>query len=529
MKGYLRGLAPLLLVSLPALSAAAGDGFTIRQYEISGNQLVETGHLLPLLAPFTGKSRTLADVRSAQSAIENAYRAAGYGAVRAVIPEQEVTDGVIRIRVVEARIRAVDVVGNRHFDTANVRAALPALREGESPNLRLISDNVQLANENPARATEVLLSALGEEGALKANVLVRDSRPLRVSASLDNTGSDSTGKQRLGVALQHANLFDRDHVGTIAYTTSPERQEDVDIFSLSYRVPFYRLGDSLDLVYGRSDVNAATSQTVAGPLNFSGEGTVFAVRYNHYFPRAGEYSSRLTVGWDRRHYRNACAIGGVSCGAADADVTVRPLSLSYVGRQAGADGSFDYHLTLARNIPGGSAGRNADFDLVRAGAEADYAVGRIGATLVRGLGKWQGRLALNAQYSAEPLVPGEQFGLAGANAVRGFEERAVASDSGVVANLELFTPPASLQVGAADAPAVRGVLFADAASGHNRDVQPGTRPRHLTLGSIGIGLRGEWRNNASLSLDLARVVSSHPAADRDSGDLRAHFAINLLF
>lgn len=528
MNGYLRSCALAFVASAPVYSFAADDAFAIRNYEISGNQLLEVGQLLPLLAPFTGDQRTLADVRKAQAAIENAYRAAGYGAVRAVIPEQEVTGGVIRIRVVEARIRQVEVVGNRHFDAANVRAALPALREGESPNLRLISENIQLANENPTRAAEVLLSSLGEEGSLKASVLVRDSRPLRVSASLDNTGSDSTGKQRLGVALQHANLFDRDHVGTLAYTTSPERHQDVNIFSLSYRIPFYRLGDSLDLVYGRSDVQAATSQTVAGPLNFSGEGTVFAVRYNHYFPRSGEYSSRLSLGWDRRHYRNACDIGGVSCGAADADVTVRPLSLSYTGRQAGADGSLDYYLTLVGNVPGGTAGRDADFDQVRAGAEADYVVGRIGASLVRRVGKWQARLALNAQYSAEPLVPGEQFGLAGANAVRGFEERAVASDSGVVANLELFTPPASLPL-AADAPVIRGVLFADAASGHNRDVEPGTRPRHLTLGSIGIGLRGEWRHNASLSLDLAKVVRSHPAADRDSGDLHAHFAINLLF
>jgi hemolysin activation/secretion protein len=51
----------------------------------------------------------------------------------------------------------------------------------------------------------------------------------------------------------------------------------------------------------------------------------------------------------------------------------------------------------------------------------------------------------------------------------------------------------------------------------------------VTLASVGVGLRGEWRNNASLSLDVARVVQSHAAADSDSGDLRAHFAINVLF
>ncbi|MFY0080544.1 ShlB/FhaC/HecB family hemolysin secretion/activation protein, partial [Acinetobacter baumannii] len=53
---------------------------------------------------------------------------------------------------------------------------------------------------------------------------------------------------------------------------------------------------------------------------------------------------------------------------------------------------------------------------------------------------WQVRLASSLQVSPHALPPVEQFGLAGANTVRGFTERAVAADSGAVVNAELYTP-----------------------------------------------------------------------------------------
>jgi hypothetical protein len=56
--------------------------------------------------------------------------------------------------------------GNQFFDEANVRASVPKLREGVAPNLREISESVQLANESPVKQIEVTLAAgaAGREG-----------------------------------------------------------------------------------------------------------------------------------------------------------------------------------------------------------------------------------------------------------------------------------------------------------------------------------------------------------------------------
>jgi len=519
-------VAALLLLALPG-TAPAADSIVIQRFEIQGNRILDDDRLQAAVQSFVGPERGIDDIRAALLAIESAYRAAGYGAVRAVTPEQEITTGVIRIRVIEAQLGAVEVVGNAHFSDQNVLAGLPALRTGTPPDLRQLAENLQLANENPARKSEVLLSATEQEGILEARVLVEDERPLRLSATLDNTGNSSTGRHRLGVALQHANLFDRDHVATAAYTTSPEEPDQVEIYSFSYRLPLYSLGDSLDFIFGDSSVASGTTATVAGPLDFSGDGRVIVARYNHYFPRRGEYASRLTFGWEQRRYENECVIAGVTCGSADADIEVRPASLTYSGRWDSPGRVTDFYVSAARNIPGGSRGSSEDFAAIRAGAEADYALLRAGSSHLRSLGLWQFRSALHLQYASGPLIPAEQVSLAGSTATRGFDERALATDSGVTVNLELYTPAFTVPAGLPGM--LRGVLFLDGAAGRNHDVVSTVQVSEITVASAGAGLRGELGRRAALSLDVASVIVEDTATSERSGDVKAHFTINVLF
>ena len=48
---------------------------------------------------------------------------------------------------------------------------------------------------------------------------------------------------------------------------------------------------------------------------------------------------------------------------------------------------------------------------------------------------------LDGQWSDEPLIPGEQFGIGGARSVRGYEEREASGDSGFFVSAELISKP----------------------------------------------------------------------------------------
>ena len=525
--------------SVSSSKQAAEDGNSARvrilHFAVSGNTLLDEALIERTLAPYLGEAKSYTDIQRALEALEGEYRKAGYSAVHVVTPEQEITAGVVALKVVESAIGKLILTGNLHYDEANVRNALPALQQGVTPSARRLSENIRLANENPTRQLDVVLSVSGEEDKVDARVNVQDTSPHKFFLTLDNTGNRTTGDYRVGAAYQHNNLFNRDHAATFSYATSPDHTHDVKQVSASYRLPVYAWGDSLDFIAAYSDVDSGSSPTVAGPLSFSGKGRVFGVHYNHYLPRRGDYSDKLILGLDYRAYINNCTLGefgAAGCGSAAADVTVHPASLTYAGQWVKSGYAADFSIAGIRNLPGGKRGDDAAFEAVRPspnggrGAPADYAILRLGGSLAGMLPQgWQYRMAGSGQYTNDALVPGEQFGLAGASAVRGFMEREVARDKGYFLNAELYTPELAQKVQLTNG-SLRLLAFVDHGRGWNENLA-GEEEQASSIGSAGLGLRFSYRQHLNARLDWARVIDA--GGNRDAGAMRGHLGVVLSF
>ena len=511
------------------------ERFDIDRFNIEGNTLLKPDEIEAALKPFTGKQREYGDVQHAIEALRQRYRARGFSVVWVVAPEQDLDRGVVTLRVIEGRIGKVTIEGNRFFDDSNIRSSLPALREQVSPRARDISANAQLANENPAKQVDVVLRPGEKQGVVDATVDVIDVRPLKAFLTLDNTGNPQTGDFRLGVGVQHANLFNRDHIGTLNYVTSPGKWNQVNLYSGSYRLPLYSWGDSMDFIIAYSDVSVGTTQTVAGPLTFSGKGAVYGLRYNQLLMRRGEYSHRIVYGLDYRAYENDCSLGNfgaAACGPAAVDVTVTPISLAYSGNWAKPGRISDFYVALSHNIPWAVDGQESDFNAARPspnggdGASSRYTILRFGASMVNAFeSNWQVRAAFNAQYTSDALVSGEQFGIVGATAVRGFLEREIARDTGFFANLELYSPNLAGKLIPGEGN-IRALLFYDIASAAN-DPLAGEDKQQSSIASIGVGIRWNIQRNFNLRFDLARVMDE--GGSKKDGDLRGHISVYLGF
>lgn len=511
------------------------ERFDIHRFQIEGNTLLTADELDQRVAPYLGTRREYGDIQRALEAVELAYRQRGYAAVQVYAPEQELTDGIVRLQAMETVVGALKLEGElHHFDESNVRAALPALREGQTPNAFDLSAQLALNNENPAKQVEVILGLGEAEGTVDAKVKVNESDPLRVSFSLDNTGNAQTGRHRSGIALQHANLWNRDHVGTFSYQTSPEKPEQVSVYSLSYRVPVYAWAGAFDVILAKSTVNAGVMPTTAGNLSFAGSGTVVGLRYTQALPRQGDVTQKLTLGWDIKANDNTCTLGSygaAGCGPSAVDVTLRPISLAWQRLQVGAGEMTEITASLAANLPGSENGRDADFQAARPsptggpGARAQYYVVRGGITHQQVLdGDWQLRLLTQAQWTPQALLAQEQQGLAGSTAVRGFAEREVSRDTGLLLSLEAHTP--NLAHALVVPGTLRALAFADAAQGRNHLLAGETQPRSQ-LASWGLGLRYNESKALSAKLDVAQVVT--PNGTRKAGDWHGHFSLNLAF
>ncbi len=128
------GLAlALLLTATLSFSQTPALHFDIDRFRIEGNTLLNPEEIEALLKPFTGKQREYGDVEHAIEALKKRYRKQGFSVVWVVAPEQDLDKGIVTLRVIEARIGKVVIEGNHFFDDSNIRASLPALKEGVAP------------------------------------------------------------------------------------------------------------------------------------------------------------------------------------------------------------------------------------------------------------------------------------------------------------------------------------------------------------------------------------------------------------
>ncbi|MBS4096810.1 MAG: ShlB/FhaC/HecB family hemolysin secretion/activation protein [Sulfuricella sp.] len=518
-----------ILAALAVAAHAAEDQavviprFDVEQYQVEGNSLLGRELVQQILQPFTGKQRDFGDVQRAIDALEDAYRQRGYNTVQVSLPEQELERGVIRVKVTEARLAKVAVEGNQYFSTANIFASMPSLQVGDTPNIARISNNLRVANDNPAKKVSLQLQSGEREDEIIANMKVTDELAWKIGLTADNTGTQQTGATRLGLVYQYANLFDKDQVVSLQYTTSPEKSDKVGIYSLGYRIPLYELGDSIDVFAGYSDVDSGTISAGVYDLKVSGKGTVSGMRYNHNLGRAGNYDSKVIFGLDYRAYKNSVSVIDSQLGN---DVTVHPFSVAYGGTWTIPAGEVGFNLTLLQNIPGGSRGGDQEFNLARAGAPVTYRILRYAANYAQVFGgDWQFRVSLTGQYTNDPLVPGEQFGVGGATTVRGFLEREVANDRGHLFNAELYTTNLAPLLGLAPLN-LRALAFFDA--GYVSRIAPlAGEAQSASISSAGVGLRLVHDKNLTFGIDYAYVIDA--GGSQSKGDQRLHFRMGVLY
>jgi hemolysin activation/secretion protein len=451
--------------------------FRISGFELGGDIPLDSAETSRILAPYIVPNATLDTLQKASAALETALKEKGYALHRVSLPAQEL-GGKVALTIVKFVIGKITVEGNAAFSEANIRASLPELREGETPNFRIMAVQSAIANENPSKQVQVTVKESEEADKIDARVLVKDVKPWTASVSLANTGSNASGNDRLTVALGHANLFDMDQQFVGAYTTSLERSASVKQVGLNYRIPLYKQGGVVGLSYTNSDVVGNF-----GSFTSTGAGQTYGVNFSLYMPPEGGRRSYWTVALDEKQF-NASKVNGVVI-AGQMDRGSRPITLGYTARTESDTSIWGYNAEIAFNTADGMGNNLTAYQTEDARLKTvNWNVLRAGAKYLAPLpGGWLWSARAQVQATSDPLIAGEQFGLGGASSVRGTGERPIAGDSGGLVTLELSTH--ELQ------PGLRFVGFVDSGWLSNNNAAASTAGKQSIdqLGSMGLGVR----------------------------------------
>ena len=171
----------------------------VSKFNFTGNTVLSGSQLANLTSSFVGKELTYKELTDVLGIISDFYRKLGLWA-RAILPEQDIKDGVVTIQVIEGRlgkviIKSNDKEPNLKFDIVRkyIENKISRLR---ILNINQLEKNIQNLNNVPgvqAVATLEAGQAVGE-----TDVVVQVENRKRYSGTLqgDSFGSRSSGKSR---------------------------------------------------------------------------------------------------------------------------------------------------------------------------------------------------------------------------------------------------------------------------------------------------------------------------------------------
>lgn len=504
--------------------------FTVSGFEVLGPELVPRDQVMAVLGGFSGREITFSDLRTATAAVEQLHAEAGYEVVRVLIPEQEIKPGErLKLQIVDARLDVITVAGNDYFTAESIQESLVVLQPGALINTVDMDKNLRLINDNPAKIVRVRLEPSDKPGLVDAKVQVSDQNPLAAYFTMDNSGTNATGDFRMGLALQHNNAFNRGHMASFQYVTSPGRWSDVEVFGLNYKVPFYSVSSMLELAYSDSNVDAGNLSVGSGPsassVSVAGAGTTAAIRWVKLLDRLAGFDARLTFSHEIKEFVSQVQLNGFGPSLVP-ELESRPVGVSYSLSEALDSRQRTFQIGYFKNYVTGGNNSTAQYRMTNPAAEANFDVIRANASWSEQvMPGWRLTAQLDAQHTDYSLIPGEQFGAGGVYSVRGFEERVISADRGTRQSLELMGPNVSKSFGNLFE-RLQFVGFVDAAQlKFNNPVFGSPVEPHLM--SYGVGARFAFSPKHQFRVDLAKVVSGVPIQPHGDVMLHVTFATSL--
>jgi hemolysin activation/secretion protein len=191
---------PALVQPLSKEAQSSELNVTVKKFQIHGNRLLSDKVLLELVQPYLNRSLSFAQLKGVSDIVMNEYRQAGW-LVRVYLPEQDISDGVVKIEVLEGVFGGTQVEGDHKSQRVNLNRLIDmgnqAVAKGEAVRAVKIDRALLLMGDLPGVSVVGNMLAGDIAGESKLSLQVQDTALWQGSLSADNAGSASTGAARI--------------------------------------------------------------------------------------------------------------------------------------------------------------------------------------------------------------------------------------------------------------------------------------------------------------------------------------------
>lgn len=407
--------------------------FVIDTLRLSGDSAASFQWALNAAADAIGHCLGGQGITAAINRVQNAILAKGYVTTRVMAREQDLTRGLLTLTLLPGR------VGDIRFDQpvswrGRLWNAIPA-SSGDILNLRDIEQGLENLKRVPSAAADIRITPGQREATSDLLVSWQESRPIRLSLGLDDSGSDSTGRY-LGSAtlavdapFAHNDLFYA-NVGRDLFQHAPLGNRS---HALNYVFPVGYWAYSINYNNYAYHQNIPSANEV---LRYSGKSASLQAAVSRLAYRDQSHKTTLNLRVYRKYSTNAVN-----------DIAIEQQRRRTAGWEFGVNQhSYLGSATLDANL-GWRHGTGA-FGALAAPEEASHSGSARGGVLsgdvslnqpfAWGKQPWRYLAIVRGQWSPDALTPQERMAIAGRYTVRGFDgEQTLSGENGLLWRNEL--------------------------------------------------------------------------------------------
>ncbi len=483
-------------------------GFTFSGYE----GLATEAELQGVVAGFIGKSVTLGELNGLTDKVTALLKTKGYLQARAYLPEQDITSGIIKIAISQAKSDGnVTIKRNKNARICPDflhRIALSPLHAGKPIKESELERTVLLINDLPGVSAKASLVAGTEPGTSGVDLAVTEGKLFSGMLYGDNQGNRYVGKWRASAMVSVNDPLHHGDQLTILLTEASGLAQGRVGYSipvafnglranLAYTGMRYELGDGLANLHYKGDSNSIDAGLSYPVLRSRNANVTTSASYGY----RGLIDSQADVNIHDKTINNATFT-----------VNGDRYDQLYGG------GYISYSASITTGSMHESSAITAA-DAVTNGTEGGYTRFNLGlARLQRLSSKVNLNLSGSAQLATGNLDSSEKFSLGGPNSLRAYPIGEASGDQGQLLSAELrYALPLEPKLGTLEL-----ISFYDAGhiTLHNErytgDVATATNRNDYWLLGAGAGINYAYSGRLSVRATWAHVIGDN--AGRDSAN-----------
>ncbi len=463
----------------------------VHHIHVVGSTVFSEDEIAVVTKPYQNRTLTTEELEQLRLALTLLYVNHGYITSGAVIPDQDVTLGVITIQIIEGTLSRIDIDGARWFRPSYLRDRI-GLGAGTPLRLEPIQERLQLLQrDSRIKRINAELRPGDQRGDSVLAVKLQEASPWKAWLDFNNYQTPTVGAERGLLTLAHHNVTG--HGDTFSFTSGGSRGLH-PIIDLSYMVPLNRYDTTFTASYRRNEF--AVINDSFRTLNLNSESEVIGVTIRH--PLYRTLSDELAVAMTGEHLYNKVTsafdqpglpslfIPGASNTGVSTVSALRFLQ-EYVHRTPSSVTALRSRVSVGFDVLGATINSRDETMAGGAPLPSGRFVSWLGqAQAVKRLDRLGGMQVLgrvDLQLSNNRLFPLEQIPVGGRFSVRGYRENTLIRDNALLASLETRIP---LLKFASGEDMVQFAQFVDV----GRSWVSRSKTHDLqTLASVGLGLR----------------------------------------